>query len=175
MRADETLELNIEKRNFRPYHSTYPIPIWDNRTFYTIEALLQSRFSFLPAPIDSVLKDTTIIRTQQPTEAEFSHIVFFGFDKSDMSMTELGKLDEFIKPLIGRNIVRVEIIGYSDDIGTNAYNLKLSEDRAKKIALFLLNNQIIVDQIYLEGKGEINNDEPKSKNRKVEVKIVVLE
>ncbi|MCI5081285.1 MAG: OmpA family protein, partial [Saprospiraceae bacterium] len=151
------------------------IPIWDNKTFYTIEALLQSKYSFLPAPIDSVMKDSVVVRDKSPKEIEFVHTVFFGFDKSSMDLEEINRLDEFIKPLIGANVRRVEIIGFSDNIGTNSYNLKLSEDRAKQIALFLLENQIIVDQIYLEGKGEIDNEEPKSRNRKVEVKIVTME
>lgn len=173
--ADETLNLKIDHSGFHPYKSIIPIPIWDNKTFYTIEALLQSKFSFLPAPIDSVMKDTSILRKQKPMEQEFSHTVFFGFDKSSLEVEEISRLDDFIKPLHDKNIQRVEIIGFSDDIGANSYNLKLSEDRAKQIALFLLENQIIVDQIYLEGKGEINNDKPKSRNRKVEVKIVILE
>ncbi|MBK7872162.1 MAG: OmpA family protein [Saprospiraceae bacterium] len=70
---------------------------------------------------------------------------------------------------------RVEIIGFSDDVGTDMYNLKLSEERAKQIALHLMDKGIIVDQIYIEGRGEIRDDKPKNLNRKVEIKVTVIE
>ena len=72
-------------------------------------------------------------------------------------------------------MTRVEIIGYADDVGPDTYNLKLSEKRAKEIALYLMENSVEVDQIYLEGRGELRNDKPKNLNRKVNIKIFTLE
>jgi outer membrane protein OmpA-like peptidoglycan-associated protein len=109
------------------------------------------------------------------TLKEYHHIVYFSFDKSAIDPDEVLKIDKFLSPLHGRTIQKAEIVGFADDIGADVYNLRLSEERAKNIALLLTSNGFIVDRIYMEGKGEVQNTEEKSKNRRVEVKIFAWE
>lgn len=176
--ADETLDLTVKQRGFKPYNNQFVIPEWNNRTFYTIELLLQPTISFIGLTPSSEKKDTVATAVpleKQKIKKDVRHIVFFQFDKSNMEAEELERLYDFAKSLDNAEILRVEIIGFADDIGTEVYNLKLSEERAKNIALFLVQNKIMVDQIYLEGKGELKNEDPKSRNRRVEVKVTILE
>ncbi|MCB0553430.1 MAG: PD40 domain-containing protein [Phaeodactylibacter sp.] len=172
--AWDTLGLRVEKTFFYPYQNDFIIPQWDNRQYYTIEILLRSKYD-LPPPTPAPEPDTAYVKHKSPVLQEFAHTVFFGFDKSTMEADDMEKLDAFIKPLKGRKIQRVDIIGYADDIGTEAYNLKLSEERAKSIAVILMNNKIAVDRIYMEGRGELPGANSQENNRKVEVKIVVAE
>lgn len=177
VKADETLQLGLKHRGFKDYKNKFVIPEWSNRTFYTVEVLLQPTFSFLTGEAPKLSADTIAAQTSDKNrkKKDLLHTVFFDFDKSAIDASELTRMDDFIKTLRKNDIVRVEIIGFADDIGAEVYNLRLSEERAKGIALFLVQNNIVVDQIYLEGKGELKNEDPKARNRKVEVKITVWE
>ncbi|MEO0873354.1 MAG: OmpA family protein, partial [Bacteroidota bacterium] len=84
-------------------------------------------------------------------------------------------LEALVENLQRKKVTKVEIVGYSDDIGTQSYNLQLSEQRAKKVAVFLLTRDIAVDDIHIEGKGTIVNDRSRAYNRRVDIKITIRE
>ena len=171
--AWDTLGVKVEKTFFHPYENDFIIPAWGNRQHYTIEILLRSKFDLPGPPLPEL--DTMVEVPKKSRVVEISHTIFFGFDKSAMEIEEMERLDVFIKPLKNKQIQRVDIVGYADDIGTQAYNLRLSEERAKGIALLLRDDNITVDRIYLEGKGAIEGGNRKEDNRRVELKIRVLE
>lgn len=173
--AWDTVGIRVEKPLFHPYQNDFIIPIWDNRQYYTIEILLRSKYD-QPPPAPAPVQDTLGMPHKKPALSEFTHTIYFGFDKATMEIDEVEKLDAFIKPLKKRHVQRVDIVGYADDIGAEAYNLRLSEERAKSIAVILMNNRIPVDRIYLEGKGELAGGiRGQEFNRRVEVKVVVVE
>jgi OmpA-OmpF porin, OOP family len=69
---------------------------------------------------------------------QVSHAVYFAFDKSELQEESTRLLEEFLAKLPeSAQIAEVEIIGYSDQVGSEKYNLILSENRAKSVALFL--------------------------------------
>ncbi len=173
--AGESLDVSVDKKYFHSFHNVFLIPEWDNKQFYTIEVLLKSVFEF-PEPQRPVARDTNTVAPHiKRKPVEYHHTVFFGFDKTDMDIDELEKLDAFLKPFKGKNVHRLEITGYADDIGTDIYNMMLSEERAKQVALVVTENGFGINQIKLDYKGEIINDKPKEENRKVELKVVALE
>jgi outer membrane protein OmpA-like peptidoglycan-associated protein/tetratricopeptide (TPR) repeat protein len=172
--AQETLDIRVGKKYYKPYHNQFLIPEWDNRNFYTIELLLQPTSAPPPPPVVTT-PETPEWTAKGKTLKEHHHIVYFSFDKSAIDPDEVLKIDKFLSPLRDRTIQKAEIVGFADDIGADVYNLRLSEERAKNIALLLTSNGFIVDRIYMEGKGEVQNTEEKSKNRRVEVKIFAWE
>ncbi|MFN7118384.1 MAG: OmpA family protein [Saprospiraceae bacterium] len=176
--AYELLPISVEKQLFLPYQNDFAIPLWNNKTFYKIEIRLQP----VQLPPSLAVKNPTAKEvndepetTKKPKRHDYLQTIFFEFDKAQMSTNEVNSLNGFLQRLKNKNIQRVEIIGFSDDVGTDMYNLKLSEERAKQIALYLKENGILVDRIYIEGKGEIKDDKPKNLNRKVDIKVTVLE
>lgn len=169
--ADETLIMDVVKKGYHPHHSEYPIPIWENKEFYRIELLLKPTFTFLGGEPEK--KDSAIIAPVKVSLESYQHTIFFGFDDYKITPEEMDDLEKFVDGIKKFKVERVDIVGYADDIGKETYNLKLSEDRAKQIALFLMERDIVVDQIYLEGKGELKDDKPKDFNRRVEIKVVV--
>ncbi len=175
--AFEILNISVEKELYHPYKNEFIIPFWDNKQFYTIEILMDP----VTRPVRDFTVKSPVLDTayyemkRKPERRDYLHTIFFEFDKYTMSAPEVNNLDAFVKQLKSKNVQRVEIIGFSDDVGTDMYNLKLSEERAKQIALHLMDNGILVDQIYIEGRGEIRDDKPKNLNRKVEVKVTVIE
>lgn len=77
-----------------------------------------------------------------------------------------------------RSLVTVE--GHTDSDGSNAYNLELSQDRARAVADFLSDNGVDPRRVSVEGYGEMQpvatnaTAEGKALNRRVEIRIVPL-
>jgi len=71
--------------------------------------------------------------------------------------------------------IRLEIYGYTDDIGTARANLKLSEKRARRVRDFLVANGIAAERIKAYGRGESSfvasnrTAEGRARNRRIEI------
>ena len=171
--AWDTLYTKVEKPFFHPYEAPHIIPNWTNRQYYTIELRLRSTFDVPPPEPEK--QDTVIEIQKKQTEVIYTHNVFFGFDQTEITPDEMESLLGFVQPLKNKKAERIEVIGFSDDIGTDIYNLKLSEERAKKIAQVIQSNDMEVNHVFMEGRGEVKGDSPAEKKRKVEIRITVLE
>lgn len=104
--------------------------------------------------------------------------VFFETAKYNLkpkSKTELNKLISFLENNPG---IKVEIGGHTDNVGSDENNQKLSENRAKAVYTFLIENGIEKDRLSYKGYGEtdpIESNETKegrAKNRRTEFKII---
>ena len=173
--ADELLDFEVSQKDYLPLKAQFAIPEWDNRQFYVVDLLLQPISFFLdPEPVPDPDPDPE----PEPTgrrEVTYTWTIYFQFDQSQLNPNEMNKVVDFIEDVKNKNIQKVDIIGYADDIGDEFYNLTLSEERAKTVAMILIDNEMIVDKIYLEGKGEIKDGALKIKNRRVDLKVVVWE
>lgn len=117
-------------------------------------------------------------------QEEVVQSVYFEFDKYSLDDKQAQAVLNFIKTTDSTRIESVEIFGYTDDIGKEAYNFKLSTNRAATIKNKLIQsgikNKIIVT---IEGKGRImidddvvkNLPEARSKNRRVDVVLNLKE
>lgn len=171
--ADEMLDFQVMADEYHPYHNAFLIPQWDNRTFYTLDLLLRPEFSFLEELEAEEPAPTT--RREQPKERVIAHSLFFDFDSGTINEVEIERLEALVESLQKLKVIKVEIIGYADDIGKSTYNLQLSEERAKNAAVFLLTRSVPVNDIHIEGKGSIVNDGERSLNRRVDIRVTVLE
>ncbi len=72
----------------------------------------------------------------------------------------------------------VEIAGHTDELGSEEYNLKLSEKRALAVKQYLVEHGISPDRIKAVGYGEKypltkgETEEERALNRRVEFKIL---
>lgn len=113
-------------------------------------------------------------------QEEVVQSVYFDFDKFSLDEKQGKDIVDFIKNTDSTRIETIQIFGYTDDVGKEAYNYKLSSNRALTIQNKLIDggikNKIIVT---IEGKGRIlidddiveNLPEKRSKNRRVDVVI----
>ena len=71
----------------------------------------------------------------------------------------------------------VEIIGHTDNVGSDASNLTLSKNRAKSVKSFLIAAQIDEQRLSTSGKGSHepissnDHEEGRAENRRVEIVI----
>lgn len=171
--ANDTLYTSVEHFGFSPYSNHFEIPFWQNQTFYTIELLLQTPSSLA---IKGMKKDTLAIvepeEIKKPAPIrEMKHIIYYGVNESELTVASKFELESFLEKLDRNLIEKVEVVGFADFVGTDAYNMKLSEERSKAVAIFMKDRGVIVDKIYMEGRGEINDGKPREENRKVEVVV----
>ena len=100
--------------------------------------------------------------------------VFFDFGKSVLLNTSFVELIKLIDLLNTNLDKKIKLIGYTDNKGSDEYNFTLSEQRAKAVADYLIENGISQERVSFEGKGnsepiETNEtDEGRTKNRRVE-------
>jgi outer membrane protein OmpA-like peptidoglycan-associated protein/tetratricopeptide (TPR) repeat protein len=172
--ADDVLDISVDQKYYIPLNRQFVIPEWDNRQFYVVELLLQKEV-VPPPPKETEPKPEEEPEDETIREVTYTWTIYYEFDQSQPNLNEMNKLVDFIEKVKDKNIQNVDIIGYADDVGNDFYNLSLSEERAKTIALLLIDHEMIVDKIYMEGKGEIKDGMPKIKNRRVDLKVVILE
>ncbi len=79
--------------------------------------------------------------------------VHFEFDKYDLTPTAQINLDENAELLRDNSDLKVVIQGNTDSIGTEAYNLTLSERRAQTVFDYLRSNGIAPERMQTVGYG----------------------
>lgn len=104
--------------------------------------------------------------------------IFFDFDKYVLRENSKPELNRIVSMMKERSSMQVEIAGHTDANGPEAYNLKLSERRAKSVSNYLISQGIQSERIVVTFFGEqkpISDNKTKEgqrKNRRVEFKIV---
>lgn len=89
-------------------------------------------------------------KAEEPVTAS----VLFDFDGSVLRSGETPKLDELTAKFKGGAFGRVDAVGHADRIGTDSYNLRLSEQRAEAVRAYLVGKGVDAGSIRAEAKGE---------------------
>lgn len=114
---------------------------------------------------------------KKDTKIEFNNITF-ETNSSDLNTNSYSELDKIIDLLEKNPDIKVEISAHTDDIGSDSYNLNLSQKRAKSVVNYLVEHDIKSSRLVAKGYGEsqplfANNSElNRAKNRRVELKII---
>jgi OOP family OmpA-OmpF porin len=104
--------------------------------------------------------------------------VAFEFDAASLRPDARPVLDEAVKTLAENPSVKVLVEGHTDAIGSDAYNQRLSERRARTVADELGMRGIAAGRLTVNGRGESApvspNDtaEGRAQNRRVELRVV---
>lgn len=144
----------------------------DGYLFYSSNFNFMEEKSFDPFNLDVALQPindgTSIVL----------HNIFFETGKYELlpkSKTELKKLVDLLKFNSG---MKVEIGGYTDNVGSKTDNKLLSENRAKAVVQFLIKAGIDSKRIIAKGYGELHpiadntTVKGRAKNRRIEFKVV---
>jgi OOP family OmpA-OmpF porin len=102
----------------------------------------------------------------------------FDFDKAVIRPDAKAKLDDLVGKARGVNLEVIVVVGHTDGIGSDGYNMKLSLRRADAVKAYLASRGIPTNRVRTEGKGERQpiadnkTKEGRTKNRRGEIEVV---
>jgi iron complex outermembrane receptor protein len=83
-----------------------------------------------------------------------SYLVFFDFNKSDLTAQAVGIVDQAAKNAALAKATLLEVTGHTDTVGSDAYNMRLSRRRAESVAAQLEKDGILSSEIEIIAKGK---------------------
>ena len=104
------------------------------------------------------------------TDTIIIHNIQFDFDQYLIQNPDT--LKQYKRLLARPGIKKIQVMGFTDDVGSETYNLDLSQKRAQEVAR-LLSSTFHIDPALIEAKGKgISKDYPtRELNRRVEIYI----
>jgi len=123
-----------------------------------------------------------IVEEERRTRLTMRNDVLFAFDRAELRPEAEESLRRVAQLIAERRPARVRVVGHTDAVGNDAYNQRLSEQRALGVARWLeREGRGAVPQIVAEGRGERepvaenasadgrDNPEGRQRNRRVDV------
>jgi len=104
--------------------------------------------------------------------------LFFDTGKAELRPESNGELDRMVLTFNENPGLVLEIGGHTDNVGSDASNIKLSQDRADSVREYFIGKGIEPDRIQSKGYGETkpkstnDTEEGRQINRRVEFKIL---
>jgi OOP family OmpA-OmpF porin len=126
---------------------------------------------------EPIVLDIELEKASEGTSAVLENI-FFDVDKYELKEKSVTELKKILRFLNENPSVRIEISGHTDNTGSAAYNVQLSEKRAQSVNNYLVSQGISQSRLTPKGYGSqqpiASNDteEGRQKNRRIQFKIV---
>jgi iron complex outermembrane receptor protein len=89
-----------------------------------------------------------------PTPSPKSYLVFFDFNKSDLTGQATAIVDQAAGNAGAAHVTQLTVTGHTDTVGSDAYNLRLSRRRAESVAERLEKDGIPSTEIEIVAKGK---------------------
>ena len=129
-----------------------------------------------------VVRDTITIIKEVPVEIQQTmrdlSNTLFEFNKFNLGEKARGYLDEIVDWFVANPKVKAEIGGHTDGVGSQEYNQKLSEQRAKTVYNYFVEHGVNKDRLTYKGYGKSepiadnSTEAGRQQNRRVELKII---
>jgi outer membrane protein OmpA-like peptidoglycan-associated protein len=123
-----------------------------------------------------IAKDIPNVKVERVGEGimlEFKDNVFFGYNRSDLSVTAKQTIDKLVANLTKYPDTNIEIQGHTDGTGSDEYNFALSNRRASTVSGYLTEKGIATARLTTKGLGKTilkyddTTEAGKAQNRRV--------
>lgn len=128
-----------------------------------------------PAAAPAAKPASTVMQKKITLQAD----TLFDFDKSTLKSAGVATLNKLAQDIKKMKLEVVIIVGYTDGIGTDAYNIALGQRRANAVKAFLTNDGgVEATRVYTESKGKADpvasnaTAEGRAKNRRAVIEVV---
>ncbi|MCB0762746.1 MAG: OmpA family protein [Flavobacteriales bacterium] len=117
------------------------------------------------------------LQLSQVREIEFSSILF-DFDESTLTSDARAELDRILAIMSRNDEFYLRIIGYTDIVGSDAYNMGLSKHRAEAVISYLENKGASGDRLEMAWRGSTQpvadntTTDGRAQNRRVEFQVL---
>jgi len=158
-----------------PYDKNYMIHATADKFFAQSENL--NLDSLIKAGYKEIHKDLYLVPIEIGQVVRLNN-VFFDFDKWDLRPESFVELDRVVKLMEENPNIEIEMSAHTDSYGSDDYNFKLSDERARSCMDYILSKGIATTRIRSQGYGEtkpvVPNDTPENRqmNRRVEFTIL---
>lgn len=104
--------------------------------------------------------------------------VFFESGESDLTELSYSELNLIIDLLENKPTLKIEIGGFTDNVGDEVSNLNLSQKRAEVVVRYIVSKGVAKERVVAKGYGESlpvgdnNTEEGRKLNRRTELKIL---
>jgi OOP family OmpA-OmpF porin len=125
-----------------------------------------------PPPPAPVAKPAPPAPGTKITEIKGPH---FDFDKAAIKPEGKRRLDDVVRLMRDNPNLRVVAVGHTDSVGSDAYNMKLGERRAKAVVNYLISEGVSPSRVDVRSEGESRpvasnaTAEGRAENRRVEI------
>lgn len=147
-----------------------------NYAYYYLDDVLVKKIPpFKPVPVKP---DDLSKQTLEPGKIIQLKNIYFEFDKDELMPRSFVELNKLLKIMRDHPKLVIEIMGHTDALGEDAYNLDLSRRRAESVLGFLLENKVSKNRLRSHGEGEAKpiasneTEEGRAQNRRVEFIVV---
>ncbi len=150
----ENVALTLEYRYFSRTDQNYPRGVLND--FASNSALIGVRYTF-GAPAQEETQAATYVPPPPPPPAPAapkSYLVFFDFNKSDLTPQAVLIVDQAAANASAAHVTQITCTGYTDTVGSDAYNMRLSRRRAEAVAAELEAKGIPSSEIEIVAKGK---------------------
>lgn len=158
-----------------PYDKNYSIRASADHFFAISENL--NLDSLVKAGYKEIHKDLYLAPIEIGTIVRLNN-VFFDFDKWDLRPESFIELNRVVTLLKENPAIEIEMSAHTDSYGSDDYNYKLSDERARSVREYIIGQGINAKRIISQGYGETKpvaentTDEGRQLNRRVEFKIL---
>lgn len=148
-----------------------------NLSFKIILLILAS----LIIPISSQAEESKVYKLRDILVTDYMVViesVQFDTGKINPNTHSYSILDELTQICIEHPELKIRIDGYTDSVGSETYNLKLSKERADYVMKYLISKGVPAEQLTTKGFGESDpiadnsTKEGRAKNRRIEFFII---
>jgi outer membrane protein OmpA-like peptidoglycan-associated protein len=158
-----------------PYDKNYTIRATADKFFAQSENL--NLDSLVKLGYKEIHKDLYLVPIEVGQVVRLNN-VFFDFDKWDLRGESFLELNRVVQLLQENPAIEIEMSAHTDSYGSDEYNFKLSDNRARSVMEYILSKGIDPKRITSQGYGETRhialNDTPENRqlNRRVEFTIL---
>ncbi len=145
--------------------------------YYLDDVLLKKIPPFKPVPIKP---DDITRQSLEPGKAIQLKHIYFEFDKYELMPRSYVELNKLLKILMQNPSIHITIVGHTDSIGSERYNLWLSRKRAQAVWQFLVDSGIAPERLQYRGEGKAKpiasnlTESGRFQNRRVEFVITQM-
>lgn len=121
-----------------------------------------------------------VVRDGDNITLDMPEAITFAFNSSTLNQRAYGVLDRVADTLREYDQTLIEVAGHTDSVGSEAYNQRLSEQRAQAVANYLISRGISGQRLMIYGAGEMHpvasneTEAGRAENRRVELTIVPI-
>ena len=133
--------------------------------------------------IEQVLPGAEVVRTEEGINLilDENSKVTFDYNKASLTAVAKSNLDKLVEVFNEYPDTDLLIVGHTDNVGSQNYNLPLSQKRAQSVKDYLVSKGIASSRLTSQGKGleepiaDNTTAEGRAQNRRVEVTITANE